>query len=140
MLTAAAARIAEAQLTRRVHLVRASMDRLPLAAGRFDWIVAHGIWNLARSGSEFRQAVREAARVSRPGSGDGSVVFLQPETWSYHRFELYLRRKSEGEGEAARRLSLVFFGAVGVGTLEPDLLVPERGQVEAALRRGHPDE
>ena len=33
----------------------------------FDFIVAHGIWNLARSSDEFRQAVREAARVARPG-------------------------------------------------------------------------
>ena len=29
-------------------------------------IVAHGIWNLARSGDEFRAAVREAARVAKP--------------------------------------------------------------------------
>ena len=33
-----------------------------------DLIVAHGIWNLARSGAEFRRAVREAARVARPGA------------------------------------------------------------------------
>lgn len=33
-----------------------------------DFVVAHGIWNLARSGAEFRTAVREAARVSRLGA------------------------------------------------------------------------
>jgi hypothetical protein len=33
-----------------------------------DLIVAHGIWNLARSGADFRGAVREAARAARPGA------------------------------------------------------------------------
>jgi hypothetical protein len=32
-------------------------------------VIAHGIWNLARSAAEFRRALREAARVSRPGAG-----------------------------------------------------------------------
>ena len=32
-------------------------------------MVAHGVWNLAVSGDEFRQAVAEAARVARPGAG-----------------------------------------------------------------------
>jgi len=67
MLTAAAARVADAQLANRVRLVLASMDQLPFAALSVDFIVAHGIWNLARSGREFREAVREAARVARPG-------------------------------------------------------------------------
>ena len=67
MLTAAAARVADAGLKRRVRLLRAPMHRLPLAPDSFDFIVAHGIWNLASSGSEFRAAVAEAARVARPG-------------------------------------------------------------------------
>ena len=67
MLTAAAARLADAQLANRVRLLLAPMDHLPFASDCFDFIVAHGIWNLARSGSEFRQAVQEAARVARPG-------------------------------------------------------------------------
>ena len=65
MLAAAAARVASAAPATRVHLLRASMDHLPFAAASFDFIVAHGIWNLARSGAEFRQAVQEAARVAR---------------------------------------------------------------------------
>jgi len=69
MLTAAAARVADAERANHVRLLRASMDQLPLASEVFDFIVAHGIWNLARSGAEFRQAVREAARVARPGCG-----------------------------------------------------------------------
>ena len=43
------------------------MDQLPMASESFDFIVAHGNWNLARSSSEFRAAIREAARVARPG-------------------------------------------------------------------------
>jgi SAM-dependent methyltransferase len=68
MLTAAAARVADAQLASRMRVVRATMDHLPFPSSRFDFIVAHGIWNLARTGAEFRQAVREAARVARAGS------------------------------------------------------------------------
>ena len=67
MLTAAAERVANAGLAHRVHLLRAAMEWLPFAPATFDFIVAHGIWNLARSGDEFRQAVREAAQVARPG-------------------------------------------------------------------------
>ena len=67
MLTAAAARVAGGELANRVHLLRASMDQLPFASVSFDFIVAHGIWNLARSSDEFRMAVRESARVARPG-------------------------------------------------------------------------
>ncbi len=44
------------------------MDRLPVGDGSVDFIVAHGIWNLARSSAEFRRAVAEAARVARPGA------------------------------------------------------------------------
>jgi len=32
-------------------------------------VIAHGIWNLARSAAEFRRAVAEAARVAKPGAG-----------------------------------------------------------------------
>src|SRR4051794_19075046 len=42
----------------------APMDALPVAAGAFDLIVAHGVWNLARSAGQFRRAVEEAARAA----------------------------------------------------------------------------
>jgi SAM-dependent methyltransferase len=67
MLKAAAARVTAEALAHGVQLVLAPMDNLPFATERFDVIVAHGIWNLARSGREFRLAIREAARVARPG-------------------------------------------------------------------------
>ena len=68
MLTAAAARVRAEALSNRVDLVLAPMAPLPFAADTFDFIVAHGIWNLARSAREFRSAVGEAARVARPGA------------------------------------------------------------------------
>lgn len=52
-----------------LHLARSDMDHLPIGDRSFDLVIAHGIWNLAASGVEFRRAVREAARVSRAGAG-----------------------------------------------------------------------
>jgi SAM-dependent methyltransferase len=68
MLTAAAQRARAEHVADRVHPILAPMDRIPFAGQTFDLVIAHGIWNLARSGGEFRRAVREAARVARPGS------------------------------------------------------------------------
>lgn len=69
MLQAARRRTAVEGVEDRVRLVRAPMDQLPLADSSFDVVVAHGIWNLARSSAEFRRATAEAARVARPGAG-----------------------------------------------------------------------
>jgi len=55
--------------TSRLQLVHAPMHALPVLDRSIDLIIAHGIWNLARSGAEFRQAVREAARSAAPGAG-----------------------------------------------------------------------
>ncbi len=51
-----------------LRLVLAPMHAIPIRGGTVDLIVAHGIWNLARSVFEFRQAVAEAARVARKGA------------------------------------------------------------------------
>ena len=69
MIEAAHARVAAAPATADVKLVLAPMQPLPFADSVFDLIVAHGIWNLAGSGTEFRAAVGEAARVAKPGAG-----------------------------------------------------------------------
>jgi SAM-dependent methyltransferase len=69
MLEAARRRVEDAGLERRVALVRAPMDHLPLRDASVDLVVAHGIWNLARSAAELRRAIAEAARVARPGAG-----------------------------------------------------------------------
>ena len=68
MIAAAATRLQDEHLESQLRLVFASMHELPFAARSFDFIIAHGIWNLARSGSEFRMALAEAARVARPRS------------------------------------------------------------------------
>lgn len=69
MLEAARRRLAGAGLERRVAFARAPMDQLPLRDASVDLVVAHGIWNLARSSAELRRAIAEAARVARPGAG-----------------------------------------------------------------------
>jgi ubiquinone/menaquinone biosynthesis C-methylase UbiE len=69
MLCAAASRAHEHRLDDRLHVVLAPMERIPARDRNFDLVVAHGIWNLARSAAQFRQALDEAARVARPGAG-----------------------------------------------------------------------
>jgi ubiquinone/menaquinone biosynthesis C-methylase UbiE len=51
-----------------LHLANAEMAALPIQDASVDFIVAHGIWNLARSDQEFRGAIGEVARVARPGA------------------------------------------------------------------------
>jgi SAM-dependent methyltransferase len=63
MLSAAAAR----QTGGRLDLVHAAMEALPIRDRSADLVVAHGIWNLARTGGEFHQALSEAARICRGG-------------------------------------------------------------------------
>jgi ubiquinone/menaquinone biosynthesis C-methylase UbiE len=69
MLEAAARRAHQSGASGRTRFALATMDELPVATASADLIVAHGIWNLARSGAEFRRAVGEAARIARPGAG-----------------------------------------------------------------------
>jgi SAM-dependent methyltransferase len=69
MLEAAGRRVVSEGVAERVALVRAPMDRLPLRDASVDLVVAHGIWNLARSAAEFRGAIAEAGRVARPSAG-----------------------------------------------------------------------
>jgi SAM-dependent methyltransferase len=68
-MLAAAARRAEAEgQTHQLHLSFAPMDALPVRSGSADLVIAHGIWNLARSSVEFRRAVMEGARICRSGA------------------------------------------------------------------------
>jgi SAM-dependent methyltransferase len=66
MIRAAAERAVREDLTGRLHVALAPMDALPAPDRSFDLVIAHGIWNLARSSAEFRRAVREAGRVAKP--------------------------------------------------------------------------
>lgn len=67
MLVAARERLAGSDL--KVEFIHAPMAPLPFGDAEFDLVVAHGIWNLARSTAEFRSAVSEAARVAKTGAG-----------------------------------------------------------------------
>jgi SAM-dependent methyltransferase len=69
MLCAAVTRTREDRLGDRLHLVLAPMENIPARNASFDLVIAHGIWNLARSAAQFRQALGEAARVAKPGAG-----------------------------------------------------------------------
>jgi SAM-dependent methyltransferase len=68
MLRAARERSEAERVEARVSTCLATMDHLPVRDGAFDLLIAHGIWNLAASGAEFRRAVREAARAAAPGA------------------------------------------------------------------------
>ena len=64
MLSAAASRDASG----RLRVILAPMDALPVRDHCMDLVVAHGIWNLARSGIELRRAIAEAARIAASGA------------------------------------------------------------------------
>ncbi len=69
MIGAASQRSREEQLDDRLHWALAAMDAIPMQDRSVDLVIAHGIWNLARSAAEFRRALNEAARVAKPGAG-----------------------------------------------------------------------
>jgi len=68
MLVAAQQKLEIEKPPGKVHLVQSPMFSLPFSDGQFDFVIAHGIWNLAQSGAEFRRAVSEAARVAKSGA------------------------------------------------------------------------
>jgi SAM-dependent methyltransferase len=69
MLGAAATRTRDNRLDKHLHVILAPMESLPMRDRSFDLVIAHGIWNLARSAAQFRQAISEAARVATTGAG-----------------------------------------------------------------------
>jgi ubiquinone/menaquinone biosynthesis C-methylase UbiE len=69
MLEAAANRPISEAAARRILWSVAPMEHLPVADGSADLVIAHGIWNLAQSGQQFRRAVREASRAAKSGAG-----------------------------------------------------------------------
>ena len=64
MLQAAAMRAQREGVGSRLHVALAPMDCLPVRMRSVNLVIAHGIWNLARSGLELRRGVAEAARVA----------------------------------------------------------------------------
>jgi SAM-dependent methyltransferase len=67
-MLAAARRRGESMPRGQLLLALSRMDSLPVASGAFDLLVAHGIWNLARSSAEMRRGMAEAARAAAPGA------------------------------------------------------------------------
>jgi len=68
MLCAAARRMRDDRLDEHLQLVLAPMESIPAKDHSFDLVIAHGIWNLARSAAQFRRALDETARVAKPGA------------------------------------------------------------------------
>lgn len=68
MLTAAAPRARAEAPVGRVQWALAPMECIPARDHTFDFVLAHGIWNLAPSSAIFRHAVRDAARVAKRGA------------------------------------------------------------------------
>lgn len=68
MLDAAVERAGGVRGAGHLQFALAPMECLPVRDGSVDFVVAHGIWNLAPSTATFRRAVAEAARVAKPGA------------------------------------------------------------------------
>jgi hypothetical protein len=69
MRSAATQRARDDHIADWCHVALARMDNIPVRNDTRDFVVAHGIWSLARSSAEFRWAPGEVARVARPGAG-----------------------------------------------------------------------
>jgi SAM-dependent methyltransferase len=126
MLAAAAARSNLVHDSGRLHLAQSTMKELPFARGLFDLVIAHGVWNLATTDTELRTAMREAARVARPGAA--LFVF----TFSRHTLppddrplagESYVYDGFSGHPQIFLTADQLFSELAAVG-FEPDPAVP----------------
>jgi SAM-dependent methyltransferase len=136
MLMAAAQRVGTDDLDVRWTL--APMAPLPFASSTFDFIVAHGIWNLARSGLELRSAVREAARVARPGATLFVFTFSRhtlPDTISPVPGETFVFTQFSGqpqcfvdEGQLLTEMAAAGF------TIDPSMPLRELNRPQGPLR------
>lgn len=68
MLEAAIERARSRGMSAHVQCLSAPMEALPVPDASADLVIAHGIWNLAATTEQFRAAVREGARVAKPGA------------------------------------------------------------------------
>jgi SAM-dependent methyltransferase len=124
MLQAASARIEGRDVP--LALAAGAMDALPAGGGRFGLIVAHGVWNLARSDAELRRAIREAARVSAPDGGLFVFTFSRntlPSDAAPVAGESYVFTQFSGEPQCFLTDRQLYDELAAVG-FEPDPQVP----------------
>lgn len=111
---------ADAEGASRCLPLLASMTALPVRDHSVDLVVAHGIWNLTQRDEELQGAIREAARVARPGGR----LFVYT----------FSRRSLPDAARPVAGQQFVFRGANGVNQcfLTPDQLVAELRQAGMA--------
>jgi SAM-dependent methyltransferase len=68
MLEAARQGALRAGVSERCRFLPGDMDSFEAGEGKFDLVVAHGVWNLADSDEVFLQAVARAGRAARGGA------------------------------------------------------------------------
>ncbi|MFN7983833.1 MAG: class I SAM-dependent methyltransferase [Vicinamibacterales bacterium] len=125
MLQAAQARAQQANVG-ACHVLLAGMDALPIADASMDLVIAHGIWNLSTSDAQFRRAVREAARVSRPGAGLFVFTFSRhalPEDATPEAEQTFIYRQFSGQPQCFLTESQLFSEMQAAG-FERDAAVP----------------
>lgn len=143
MLHAAAERARAECPGDNLNLVMAPMEHLPIASASVDLVIAHGIWNLARSAAQFRQAVREAARAARPGAGLFVFTFSRttlPESVTPVPGESFVFTEFSGEAQCFLTCDQLIT-ELGDAGFVPDSAVPltEHNQPRpGALRVGGP--
>jgi SAM-dependent methyltransferase len=141
MLRAAAKKAALEGVAPRTQWALAPMERLPAPDRSFDVIVAHGIWNLARSGVQLRGAIEQAARVARPGAGLFVFTFsrhtLAPDACSVPG-EPYVFTQFAGEPQCflAEPELVALLGSFGFEPRDP--LTEYNRPVPGQLNRGGP--
>lgn len=128
MLTAAAGRREAEGIGDRLELLHAEMDALPIVDTFADLVIAHGIWNLAASGEQFRRAVRDAARAAKTGAGLFLFTFSRntlPPTVRPVAGETFVFTEFAGEPQCFLTAEQVV-EELGAAGFEPDHVVPLR--------------
>ena len=126
MLVAAAERSRAEGAPNLVNVAQAPMDKLPVRDQSFDLLIAHGIWNLAASGDEFRRSVREAARAAAPGAALFVFTFSRntfPANVAPVAGESFVFREFSGEPQCFLTAEQLFEELAAAG-FQPDPGVP----------------
>ena len=138
-MLAAAAERAGGLSRGRLHLALAAMERLPVRDSSVDLVIAHGIWNLARSGGQFRRAVAEAARVAKPGAALFVFTFSRntlPASAEAVSGESFVFTQFSGEPQCFLREEQLVAELGGAGfVLDPDVPIREYNRPTPGMLR-----